>query len=329
MSDTRPSWSDRLAAGWGRAESTVTKLFLAAVFALGLLAQFVKPIGDALEDKVYLGGALLTVVGYLLYAEVQRLNAAHTAQRENEDALDQVVRRLDDEVQRLNALLRPRAGETVTPRDLEREFEEALAAGGEVRLAAMGFTGETFAVPLRNVLQGLGRDPLRTVSLRLLVPDFTKAIEVPGQVDTGGKISDAPDFREQLRRQIAEYESSLTSQIARMRLRQTARLTVEFRVLHMSPSLKLYFINNDVVYEGIYDRIDLRPDYSSNSAPEACDGNLLDLLGYDSMLTRWSLDSGDHAREIIRRRRELFETLWNVAHELTPTPSLPGRPDAS
>ncbi|MGW3035714.1 ATP/GTP-binding protein [Streptomyces sp. NPDC001178] len=316
MSDTRQSWRDRLAAVWGRAESTVTKLFLAAVFGLGLLAQFVRPIGDALQDKVYLGGALLTVVGYMLYSEVRRLNAAHTTQRDNQEALDQLVRRLENEVQRLNTLLRPRGGEGVTPSKLEEEFKEALEAGGEVRLTAMGFTGETFAVPLKNILQSLEPDPLRTVSLRVLVPDFTKEIEIPGQVGPGGEISDAPDFREHLRHQIAQHESSLRSQTGRMTVRRRGTLKVEFRVLHMSPSLKLYFINDDVVYEGIYDKLDLRPD-PSNTALAADDGNLLDLIGYESLLTRWSLDGGDHARAIVRRRREFFETLWNVAHELT------------
>lgn len=87
MSDARLSWSGRLAAGWGCAESFVTRLFLAAVFVVGVVAQFVKPVGDALQDKVYLGGALLTVVGYVLYAEVQRLHAAHRSQRESEEAL--------------------------------------------------------------------------------------------------------------------------------------------------------------------------------------------------------------------------------------------------
>ncbi|WP_406444143.1 ATP/GTP-binding protein [Streptomyces sp. NBC_01613] len=329
MSDARLSWSGRLAAGWGCAESFVTRLFLAAVFVVGVVAQFVKPVGDALQDKVYLGGALLTVVGYVLYAEVQRLHAAHRSQRESEEALGGVVRRLEGEVQRLNAVLRPRAGDVVTPRDLEREFQEALEAGGDVRLTVLGFTGETFATPLRTILQGLNRDPLRTVSLRVLVPDFTKEIEVPGQVGADGKVSDAPRFREQLRHQIAEHESSLKSQIGRMALAGRGTLTVEFRVLHMSPSLKLYFINNDVVYEGIYDKLDLRPDLEITAAPEAEDGLLLDLVGYDSRLTRWSLDGGDHARAIIMRRRELFETFWKAAHELTPATRLPAQPGAS
>ncbi|MFF0735409.1 ATP/GTP-binding protein [Streptomyces chartreusis] len=309
-------------------------MFLVAVFVVGLVAQFVKPVGDALADKVYLGGALLTVVGYVLYAEVQRLNSAHTGRAQTEEALDTVVRRLDAEVQRLGAVMRPRAGEVVTPRELEREFQQAIEAGGEVRLTAMGFTGETFATPLKNILQGLARDPLRNVNLRILVPDFTRPIEVPGQVDSEGKVSDAPEFRAHLRRQIAEYERSLKHQIGRMAVAERGTLTVDFRVLHMSPWLKLYFINNDVVYEGIYDKIDLRPDPwaaeaddADRSGPNASDGRLLDLIGYDSLLTRWSMDGGESARKVIARRRELFETLWNAARDPARAPLLPARPD--
>ncbi|MEU9918897.1 hypothetical protein [Streptomyces sp. NPDC051001] len=148
MSDTGLSWSERLADIWGRAESTVTKIVLSVVFTLGLVAQFVKPVGDALQDKVYLGGALLTAVGYVLYSEVQRLNAAHTTQQETEQSLTATVRRLEDELQRLNQVLRPRA----THGGLEAEILQALEAGGDVQLAAMGFTGETFVTSVKSFL---------------------------------------------------------------------------------------------------------------------------------------------------------------------------------
>jgi hypothetical protein len=237
VSDTRPSWSGRLAAGWDRAWPTVMRLFLVVVFAVGLVAQFVKPVGDLLHDKIYLGGALATVAGYVLYAEVLRLNAAHAARRQAEESLADVVGRLDGEAQRLNSVLRPRTGAVVTPRELERSFQEAIEAGGDVRLTAMGSTGETFAVPLKNVLQGVSRNHLRTVTLRVLVPDFTQRIEVPGLVGGDAKASDAPGSRAHLRRQINEYESSLKYQTGRMALAQRGTLSVEFRVLHMSPSL--------------------------------------------------------------------------------------------
>ncbi|MFG2793904.1 ATP/GTP-binding protein [Streptomyces sp. NPDC048419] len=304
-----------MVAGWARAESTVTKVFLAAVFAVGLVAQFVKPVGDALQDKVYLGGALLTVVGYVLYAEVQRLNAAHAERRESEEALGLTVQRLDRQVEDLKGMLRLRAGQMVKPTELKDEFKRALESGQAVQLWAMGFTGETFVDQVKNTLQELSENSRRTVKLRVLVPDFSKEIEIPGQMGADGKVADAPHFRDHLRRQILDYERSLRFQIERMADARRGSLSVEFRALHMSPSLKLYFINdgdNDVVYEGIYDKIDLHP----NPWNTADADRLLDLMGYDSLLTRWSLDDGDHARTVIRRRRELFETFWEAAHKL-------------
>lgn len=309
-----------MAAGWARAEGTITRLLLIAVFGISL----VQPVGDALQGKACLVGALLAVVGYVLYAEAQRFNGASTAQRENEETLGLMVQRLDRQVQHLSEMmLHPRAGQVVKPIALEHEIKEALEAGDEVRLATMGFTGATLAVPLMRILQELSENPRRSVSLRVLVPDLSKRIEVPGQVDANGKVSDAPRFREYLRRQIGDYERSLESQVQRMTAGQRGTLMVEFRVFHMSPFLKLYFINNEVLYEGIYDKLHLRPNPSPTatpaaSAPETAGSRLLDIVGWDSLLTRWSRDDSDHARKIIRRRSELFETLWSAAAPLSP-----------
>lgn len=324
VSDTGRSWHERLAGAWGRAESTVTKIVLAIVFALGLVAQLVKPVGDALQDKVYLGGALLTAVGYVLYSEVQRLNAAHRTQQETEQSLAATVRRLEDELQRLNQVLRPPA----TRGTLQAEIRQALEAGGEVRLAALSFTGETFVNPVKSMLYQLSEDPTRTVLLRVLVPDFTKEIDVPGQVDAEGKIADAPQFREHLRHMVVEHERQLNAAIGRMAARGQGTLTVQFRALRMSPSRKLYFINSDVAYEGLY-KLDQRPDPdSAGVGPGTAEGDLLDLIG-DSRLERWSLDNGEQDRKNLDRCREFFETLWQGARELATAAPPPRRSDTS
>ncbi|MGW6544556.1 ATP/GTP-binding protein [Streptomyces massasporeus] len=303
MSDAGSSWTRRLAAGWGRAEPTVTRLFLFAVFVVGLVAQFVKPVGDALQDKVYLGGALLTVVGYVLYAEVQRLNAGHSEQRQAEAELQSVTQRLDEDVRRLNQALRPRG---VPPTALEAQFKDVLEREEHVTISMLGFTGETFADPLvKRILPGLPQGAGRTIALRVLLPDFTKEIECPGRVGADGKAGDAPGFRASLVRRIATHEEWLKDQAERMNRNGRGTLRVEFRVLHMSPWLKLYFINEDVVYEGIYDKVD----------PSG--GHVLDPQGYDSLLTRWAKDDGDEAREIVKRRVHLFDTLWKCARTFT------------
>jgi cell division protein ZapA (FtsZ GTPase activity inhibitor) len=330
MSEGRSSsLGSRVAAGWARAESVVTKALLLVIFLIGLIAQFVKPVGDALEGKAYLGGALLSLVGYVLYAEVQRLNTAHGVQQEGSDSLQAAARRLDEEVHRLNEEVQQlneerRSGrrDLVTLDDLKAEFEKALEVGGDVRFSAISFTGETFARPLERILENIPENLQRTVHIKVLVPDFTKPIEVPGLVGTDGKITDAPAFRQSLVQQIKGHEALLKRQRGRMRHKRQGALTVEFRVIHMSPSHKLYLVNNDQVFEGIYDKIERRHgEYDSGNlageSSEAAGGQILDLLGYDSLLTRWSWEDDERSREIIVRRQKLFDDLWSAAHELS------------
>lgn len=50
----------RLKRYQARFEPVVTRVLLVGIFLTGLTAQFVKPVGDALEGKAYLGGALLS-----------------------------------------------------------------------------------------------------------------------------------------------------------------------------------------------------------------------------------------------------------------------------
>ncbi|MFC7809294.1 ATP/GTP-binding protein [Streptomyces olivaceus] len=314
----------RTAARWSRAETTVTKGLLLAVFCVGLVAQFVKPVGDALEGKTYLGGALLSIVGYVLYAEVLRLNTAHEAQQAGARQLAETVGRLSDEVRGLTARLRPQSGEEATAEQLMQECAQAVLRGGETQLWGMCFTGETFVEPLRRVLEDLPPDPSRSVSVRVLVPDFTRPVEVPGLVrHADGRLADAPEFRRYLVEKITGYERGLRMMRGRMDRKAQGALSVEFRTVHMSPFLKLYAVGDDVVFEGIYDKLDVRPDEYRTAAqapprPGAGDDQLLDLIGHGSLLTRWSRYDGERGRFVVARRRAFFSTLWEAAAPLEP-----------
>ncbi|MFE2971926.1 hypothetical protein ACFXKC_51905 [Streptomyces sp. NPDC059340] len=59
-----------------RFESAVTRFFLLGIFVVGLTAQFVTPLGEALQGKAFLGGALLSLVAYVLYDAVKDLAAS-------------------------------------------------------------------------------------------------------------------------------------------------------------------------------------------------------------------------------------------------------------
>ncbi|WP_190083723.1 hypothetical protein [Streptomyces longisporoflavus] len=264
----------------------MTRVLLLSIFGLGLVAQFVQPVGDALEGKAFLGGAVLSLVGYVLYSEVQKLNAA----------------------------MRPAARETVRTRDLRQYFDDALVSR-EVRIDAIGFTGETVVNQISGGLEGLSGRVRPEVAIRILVPDFTKPMEIPGMLDDAGKATDDEMFREELLAKVRGYERGMKELARRLRLERKAELDLEFRVLHMSPFLKFCLINDEQLFDGIYDSVQKYP------ASEPPNRQLLDLMGYRASLTRWHIDAGAAAREKCTQRKELFETLWGVARPLTPSAS--------
>jgi len=108
------SVGDRLKRFQARYEAVITRLLLLGIFVTGLLAQFVKPVGDALEGKAFLGGALLSLVAYVLY----------------------------DTVKDLAATLRVPTRAQVKSRDLGSFVSEAFDARN-VEISFLGYTGET------------------------------------------------------------------------------------------------------------------------------------------------------------------------------------------
>ncbi|MFI2203643.1 ATP/GTP-binding protein [Streptomyces sp. NPDC020192] len=305
----------RVAAGWARAEGTVSKIVLLAVFGLNLVAQFVKPLGDALQGNVYIGGALLSLVGFLLYSEVQRLNSAHETQREVTAELRETVRALSGQVSRLGEAQRSAAGAPISQNQVLAEFHSALRDRERVEFRVMCFTGETLVTSLKEFLQALPANERREVTVRFLVPDFLQEMDVPGQV-VDGRACDSPEFRAFLDDQVRRYERDLKQTKVRMRDRGQGNLHVGFQVLHFTPGEKLYLIDDSFMAEGAYDKAVLWPEENGRK--------VLDLIGNEVMLTGWRWDDGQRARDTISRKREYFDTLWDQARSLTaPAPATP------
>ncbi|WP_219691511.1 ATP/GTP-binding protein, partial [Streptomyces anatolicus] len=273
------------AEGWADAESAVTKALLLGVFCLGLVAQFVQPVGDALEGKAFLGGAILSLVGYVLYAEVRRLNDA----------------------------LRPEARSEVMAEDLRQSFARALAEPGRARIDAIGFTGETVVHPVCRILEDLDASRRPPVSLRILVPDFTGPMAVPGMLNGEGKAVDDPDLRAALLAKIHGFARDL-AELAPGGLLPDGlpALDAQFRALRITPMLKFCLIDGEELFDGIYGKVVKRPVTSPSQR------TVLDLMGYQASLTRWHVMSGRVGREKVAQRQQLFDTLWCLASPLPP-----------
>lgn len=171
---------------------------LLGIFASGLLGQFVKPVGDALEGKVFVGGALLSLVAYVLY----------------------------DQVRELTSSVRPAARALVSSTEIGMFVREAFQAR-RVEIAFLGYTGETLYNALYHRLEDLfdNPGPTRRVSIRMLVPDFGMPMTVPSRVGSDGRPVDDPDFRKRLERRCREYDHVLSGLAER--LTENSRVTVE------------------------------------------------------------------------------------------------------
>ncbi|MEV0117878.1 hypothetical protein AB0H77_32355 [Streptomyces sp. NPDC050844] len=263
-----------------RVEPAATKALLLGIFLTGLTAQFVKPVGDALEDQAFLGGALLSLVGYVLYDAVRELAVSSGP---------------------------PDRG-LVNSRDLGGFVGEAFQSR-TVEICFLGYTGETLYNELYHRLERLLDDPgpTRRVSIRMLIPDFGREMVVPSRVGPEGRPVDYPEFRARLEERCREYDQFL-SRLA-VRLTQRGRVTVqcEYRLYNGDPRDKVCIFNKELVLHGLYD-------VAATMALEDPECEVYDPKGYNTDLSVRSRKEGTAAAETaVATQINHFEGVWKLA----------------
>ncbi|MFD5860812.1 hypothetical protein [Streptomyces chartreusis] len=262
-----------------RFEPVVTRVLLIGIFVIGLTAQFVKPVGDALEGKAYLGGALLSLVGYVLY----------------------------DAVRELSSSVRVPTRVLVNSSQLGGFVSEAFHAR-RVEISFLGYTGETLYHELYHRLEGLfdNPGPTRSVSVRMLVPDFGQPMTVPSRVGDDAVPIDDPAFRDRMIRRCQEYDDIL-SDLAR-RLSATGRLSVqcEYRCYPGIPRDKICIFNRVQVLHGLYD-------VSARMRLHEMGPEFYDPKGYRTDLNVWSREGTAAAEAAVTTWIKHFDDLWSLA----------------
>lgn len=262
-----------------RYEPLVTRVLLLGIFATGLVAQFVKPVGDALEGKAYLGGALLSLVGYVLYDQIKELGAA--------------VR------------VPPRA--LVNSSELRTFVNEAFQTR-KVEISFLGYTGETLYNALYHRLEDLfdNPGPTRRVSIRMLVPDFGQPMTVPSRVGVNETPEDDADFRKRIEERCREYDSILSELSERLTATGRVAVACEYRLYPGIPRDKVCVFNRQRVLHGLYDlsaRIRLQ-----HMGPE-----FYDPKGFRTDLNVWSRDGTAAAEAAVSTWNKHFDDLWALA----------------
>ncbi|MGW7540987.1 hypothetical protein ACWGKQ_07675 [Streptomyces sp. NPDC054770] len=260
-----------------RVEPVVTRVLLLGIFVIGLTAQFVKPVGDALEGKAYLGGALLSLVGYILY----------------------------DQVKELTSSVRAPARVLVNSSQLGNFVEEAFQAR-RVEISFLGYTGETLHNTLYHHLDDLFDHPgsTRRVLIRMLVPDFDKPMTVPSKVGEGGKPVDDLEFRKRLERRCREYDGVLSQLAEQLTAAGRVQVECEYRLYHGIPRDKICIFNRQQVLHGLYDlSARMRLDHTGDE--------YYDPKGYRTDLNVWSREGAAEAS--VANWTKQFDDLWNLA----------------
>ncbi|MFD4603373.1 hypothetical protein ACFWPQ_35785 [Streptomyces sp. NPDC058464] len=255
----------------------VTRVLLLGIFVTGLTAQFVKPVGDALAGQAYLGGALLSLVGYVLY----------------------------DQVKELTASVRAPSRALVNSSQLGSFVSEAFEAR-RVEISFLGYTGETLYATLYHHLEDLfdRPGPTRRVLVRMLVPDFGQPMTVPSKVGEQDLPVDDPDFRKRMEQRCREYDGILSELAERLTAAGRVRVECEYRLYPGIPRDKICIFNRQQVLHGLYD-------LSVRMRLHHLGDEYYDPKGYRTDLNVWSREGV--AEAAVATWAKHFDDLWSLA----------------
>lgn len=216
------------AATWRRTyqrhREKVIKVLMVATVVLLLIASFVPPLGNWLENIRFAGPSLLMVVGFVLFDAVTNDRAASA----------------DDE--QLVAL---------RPRDLLPYFK-AAANKPNFDVIFVGYSSETLYGLLNDCFYDLEMKRLHVdhLSIKMLLPDCSEPMAVPC---TETELQDLPEFRALSESRTREYVGKIRRGVLKLQLDKIIMSgTVEVHFHRLSPMVKLYVLNGDTAFWGLY-----------------------------------------------------------------------------
>ncbi len=265
-------------------EPVAVRCVLLGISLLGLIAQFVKPVGDALAENTFVAAGLLSLVAYILYDAIKALADGVPDGRES--------------------------SRFANPTSRAELIGEAMA-GRAVDVRFMGYTGESIFDEMRGVLMQLHSSPrrVRVVTFRVITPDLSGPMRVPSRLNRDGTTSDDPEFREYVTNKTKEY-AGLLSSFARLLREDTAiEVSVEFRVHPGAPIFKICLIGDNAVFFGFYDVT--REVGFPYGRPDRIlrDPIISGRQGWDVR------DGTAQAQYMVRECSEFFEGLWAISAE--------------
>jgi transcriptional regulator with XRE-family HTH domain len=184
---------------------------------------------------------------------------------------------------------------------IERGFET-----DHVKIDFSGLSGETLAGVLQEPLDKVrsGRLSPRSITIRILVPDPTQPWQVPC---LAGDLADSPPFRRRMEDITDRSLRSMRHTVQELSdLGLVASTSVQVRTYGMAPSFKMYIVNGEEVFFGLY------PLTEHVVALEGEKITMVDLAGKDTVLFHQSSDGTAAGNAYVEQFQNWFESMWTT-----------------
>jgi DNA-binding transcriptional regulator YhcF (GntR family) len=194
---------------------------------------------------------------------------------------------------------------TGRPVELRPVIEAAFGAEA-VTIDFFGLSGETLHAAVQEPLDQVraGRLTPRSIAIRMLLPDTTVSWDLPATADD---LADDPAFRDRAEQIIRRHTDALHDSIGELvDLGLITAGAVNVRRVRVAPLFKLYLINAEHAFFGYYPvaRHDVRIDGETHP--------MIDLMGKDARLFRYSSSDGDQALDQLEQAAAWFDSLWSL-----------------
>lgn len=190
-----------------------------------------------------------------------------------------------------------------------RPHVEAAFGRAHVSIDFAGFSGETLHNTLMEVLDKVraGRFTPESLTVRILLTDTNSPLAVPSNAESG---TDDPAVRERSTRITRRAIESLTDAVIELGdMGLVKATTIEVRVHAISPTFKLYILNNEEVFFGFYP-VAKHPVTITGQRIE-----IFDVMGKDATLFQFSTggeDDSSMSPQFVRQARGWFDSIWST-----------------
>ncbi|MFJ4581940.1 hypothetical protein [Streptomyces echinatus] len=298
-----PSRLDRIRYTLSEWKPRLVKSLLALVAALGVAAELIEPLGNALKGQQLLGGSFAALIALVLFDAISEPESKEV----------------------------PGVYVFADRNKLHDEFREAFEAR-RVRVDFSGFTMETLLEALAVPLGKMADREVRTVELKLclIIAHLNLPMGLPGGLvpaprngdseTTRFYFRDSPENRERMREEFTERNWSRLKALLNQVQDRNPHMTIscEVRESPQIPERKMYILNQERVFTTPYGiephNIDWR-----GSAYE-----ILDTPGFAPLYGRaryigWDLRSKSRStKQIAEHHMECHRNLWKKLAEIKP-----------